>query len=472
MSFLLLPIYTAYIIPSEWGILNLLIVSSDLTALIISCQLPVALYRFWSLSQNEGEKRHLSGLTFVSSVVSSSVVFVPLFIFAERCASFLGIDGHGDYVRVLLITTQLAMILNIIQAEMRVRNEAKYYAFLDIGQNFGQALINIFLVAVMGWGIWGILVGQLLTFAVIVSLLFNRFYQRTELNFDKELLKRLFAFSLPLVPSAVAMAAIHSIDRYFIQFISGPTEVGLYSIGYKFGTLVNILILGPFLLIWEPRCYDIAKRPDASRQIGKVLSYLTALMMFVTVGTSGAAKEIVNVMTSPAYHAAWKIIPLVAFSYVLFGLDSVVRVGLLVHHKTKTILAIVLVSCAVNIVGNAFLVPTLGMMGAALATVFAFCTLFFLDLGIAQMNLPVRWEWKRIAIICVTSILVLAMMLCINSTNILFQVCSKLAILALYPVLLFVLGFFDKGQKEYLMNMIMKIKNKVYSGDTSHDFVE
>lgn len=461
VSFLLIPIYTAYIAPPEWGILNILMISGDLAALLVLCQMPTALYRFWALTDSETEKQHLAGLSVSFTFILSIIIFLPLYIWAEPCATkLLRVEGLGNYLRVLLLTEQLAILSNVIQSEMRLRDEAKVYAILDIVQNFGIAACSIFFVVVLEMGIYGILIGQLLAFFIIVSSIFPRFIRRVELNLDWKLLKKLIGFSLPLIPSALALVAIHNIDRLFIQAILEPAAVGLYSIGYKFGTIVNILVLGPFLLIWEPKSYDLALRDDSSVKFGQVFTYCTALLLFVVVGLTGAAKEVVQIMTSPSYHAAWKVVPLVALSYLFFGMDAIVKVGLLVNNCTKTILNVVLFSCAVNIIGNMVLIPILGIIGAALATLAAFLFLFSIDTFLSQRYLPITWQWGRLCKLIFAGTLVLLGMLSIDTLPLWPKVALKALILLSYPALLLIVRFFDKNEISLAIHFWTSLKDK------------
>ncbi len=441
ISFFLLPIYTVLIVPADWGILNILMITVDLAALLIGCQLPVALYRHWTLGKDENERRRLSGLIFIFSALLSTACLVPMLIFAEPCATLLGIEGHSYFIRILVPTIVCAVLVSIIQAEMRVRGEAQRYALFDILQNVGMALINIFLVVVMRLGIWGILLGQFVTFSFMLVILLPSFISRADFNLDRDILRQLLRFSLPLVPSGAAMAAIHNIDRYFIQFMRGPDEVGLYSIGYKFGTLVSILVLGPFLLLWEPKSYEIAAHPNAGEQIGKIFINFTALLLFIAIGLCGAAHEIIAVMTSPQYHDATHVLPLITISYVLFGMDAIGRVGLLVHQKTRTILSVVLITCGVNLLGNALFVPAFGMMGAAWVTLVSFGLLLTLDLILSQRYLPIIWEWRRLAILGLTSVIVSTAMTLVPIMNIWKMVALKMAIMCAYPLLLLAFGF-------------------------------
>ena len=203
-----------------------------------------------------------------------------------------------------------------------------------------------------------------------------------------------------------------------------------------------MLVLGPFLLLWEPKSYELARRPDAGIQFGKFFSLFAAMVLFVGVGLAGASREMVQVMTAREYWAAETVIPIVAVSYVLFGLDSIGRVGLLFHHKTKTVLLVVAAACALNILGNAVFISILGMVGAAWATLLTFAFLLVTDLRLSQRHLPIRFDWKRLGLLVGISIATVAAMRAVRCESLWLAVAIKATILAGYPVLLLVTGFF------------------------------
>lgn len=447
----LLPLYTSFIAPPEWGRFNLLLITGDLLALAVCLSLPTALYRFWAAHPDEMERRRLSGAVFAAPLVASTVLFLPAYIWADAAAGLLGLPGWGAELRMLLVSQQLSVAMLSVQAEMRLRDESKLYAALEIGQNVGQAGLAALLVGVYGMGIWGILVAQLATWLLVTVLLVPRFLRRTHLNLQPRRVRALLVFALPLVPSALAMAAVHNVDRFFIEAFAGSAEVGVYSLGYKLGIVVNLLLLGPFLLIWEPKSFEVARSPDAPREFGAIFSLFLAAALFLMTGLVGASREIVTVMAAPEYAEAFRVVPLVGFAYVLFGMDAIVRVGLLANRRTKTILGLVLAACTINIVGNIVLVPTWGMVGAGWSRLVAFSALFVLDLWFAQRLLPIAWEWKRLSILGFATAVTLAGMYAVQGLTLWPTIVVKLLVMTLYPLLLLVLGFFSLRQLKGLI---------------------
>jgi len=226
--------------------------------------------------------------------------------------------------------------------------------------------------------------------------------------------------------------------------------VGLYSMGYKFGMLVNIIVFGPFLLVWEPKSYEFAGERNASDKYGEVFSYLLALTVFVAIGLTGASNEIVQVMTHQRYWGACQVIPLIGWSYVLFAMDGVARMGLLVNHKTKTLAMVVLLTCVINIIGNLILVVKMGIVGAAWSTLISFATLFLLDCILARKHLPINWQWRRLGIIAIAAVIIIYGMLSLKGMLLWQMVVAKGAALLFFPLLLLLFGFFNKKELAFI----------------------
>ena len=396
LTVLLLPIFTACLSPAEYGELSILAIVMDTLALVLSFQLPVAVYRFWAREETEADRKRVLGSAMLLTLVAPTLLLLPVYIWADYFSLLLDLPGHANLLRLVLVEAQLVIIVTVVMTEMRVQDHSRRFAFWEIAQTLFVGLLSVVLVARFGLGIWGMFLAQTVVFAAIAACLIPGFSARIGLRYDSAIVKSMLSYALPLVPSAVAMAALNRADRFFLQRMVGLEATGLYSIGYKFGMLVNILVIGPFVLIWEPRRFTIANEPNAAKTYGQVFTYLLVLTSFVALALTGLAKEIVQVLTARQYWQAYSIIPLVAWSYVFFGLTSVVSVGLFVHHKTGIFSWLVVIALLANILGNLLLIPVYGAHGAAIATLLAFFLLFVLNLAFACRYTAIAFEWRKL----------------------------------------------------------------------------
>lgn len=442
LTIVLLPIYTAYLSPADYGELSILGIIMDVVALTLSFQLPVAVYRFWAREETEQGRNRVLGSVMLVTLVIPSLFLLPIYVRAEYFASLVGIQSHANLLRLVLVECQLALIVAVAMTEMRVRDQSQRFSLWEISQVVGISLTSVVFVAWFGWGVWGMILGQSAIFLMMTLYLLPQFLQRVGLYFDQELVRKMFRFALPLVPSAVAMSAVHTADRFFVQHLVGLEATGLYAIAYKFGTLVSILVTGPFFLIWEPKRFTIAKEEKAGEKYGQIFTYLLVLTSFVALALTGLSKEIVQLLTAKEYWSAYSLVPLVAWSYVFFGLSSVVSVGLFVHKKTMTQAWLVLLTFLVNMLGNVLLIPRYGSYGAALATLISFVLLFGLNLFFSHRYIAISFEWRKIFLLIVLVLAAWGAMTLVIVDSFYLGIVLKCIILLFLLIVLVWLGFF------------------------------
>lgn len=443
LQIILLPIFTTYLSPTDYGELSILGIIIDVAALVLCFQLPVAIYKFWVKEETEQGRHQVLGSAMLVTMVAPMLILLPVYIWADYFSSLLGIESHANLLRLALVEGQLGMIIIVIMTEMRIRDESLRFSLWEMSQRVGIGLLSILLIAGFGLGIWGIFIAHVVVFGGITLWLLPPFLRRVGLCFDQEITKKMFQYALPLVPSAVAMAAVHSADRFFLQRMVGLEATGLYEIGYKFGMLVNILVFGPFLLIWQPKRFTIANEDGAGEKYGQIFTYLLVLTSFVAMALSGLAKEIVQIMTAPAYRESYTIVALVAWSYVFFALSSVVSVGLFVHNKTATSAWIVFFTFIVNILGNILLIPHYGAYGAAFATLASFFVLFVCNLFYSNRYIAIEFELKKIFLLSGLVLVGLTVMSVVITGNLFTDIALKGVVLICFLCALYFLRFFD-----------------------------
>jgi O-antigen/teichoic acid export membrane protein len=458
VSFLLLPVYTSFILPADWGMLNILFVTGDLLGIIVILQLPSALFRYWAESANEQDRRRLAFMALSTPLIFSTILFIPGYTWAGYWAHWLGIGAHPEFIRIMLLTQQLAIAVEIMQAEMRLRDKAGRYAVLEIAQNFSIAGFSILFVAAFRLNAIGVLMGQLAAFAIMCVIMAPAFLRRVEWAWDSSRIGALAKFAVPLVFSALAMAVIHSVDRYFIQRMLGVESVGIYSIAHRFGSMVTIVFLSPFLLLWDPKSYALAKQANASDRFGKIATYVVAVLGFITLGIAAAANELAGILTAPAYHKSAALIAPLALAYAIYSLDPLLRFGLFWSQKTRIVLLVVVASCLVTVAGNFILLPLIGLAGAAWATLAAFATLVALDYTFARRYFRYTFEWGKLAFIGVTAVSVFALASSLHLNNIWLNLGAKAGVCAAYPFAL-ILGVFQEERATAFAYVAGKIRN-------------
>jgi O-antigen/teichoic acid export membrane protein len=288
---------------------------------------------------------------------------------------FFGSVDYILYFRLVFVTLFLNVGMAMAFSVLRLREQSKRYAIFAVVQFLATAGLNILFVAVMHRGVLGILEGALIAAFLLYSILLRDIIKNAKISFSITELKEMLSFGLPLVPAGLGIWIMTMADRYFLQFLSTSQELGLYSLGYKFGMVVQGLIVGPIMLAWGPFLWSVAKEKNAKEIYSSVLTYFVVVGMAVALVLSVLSKEVLQVMAAPAFYAAYRVIPLIAVSYVLYGCCYILSPGINLERKTKYFAVIVVVGSVVNLGLNYLLIPDYGMMGAAVATVIAYLLL-------------------------------------------------------------------------------------------------
>ena len=108
------------------------------------------------------------------------------------------------------------------------------------------------------------------------------------------------------------------------------------------------------------------------------------------------AKPIVFLMSTPSYYKSYIVVGIVAFSQLIYGCYLIFLPGLYYAKKTGQVNLILFISCVINIVLNAILIPKWNMLGAALATVVSFVWMAAMTHFCAKRYLMVLYDWSRI----------------------------------------------------------------------------
>lgn len=442
LGLFLLPIYTTYLSPADYGKFSILGIILDMSMLLLGLQLPQAVYKFWADARDRNEQRQIIGTVMWLSVVLSTLIFIPVYLWAEGFVTILGLPGDAHLLRLILFESQLGLIVGVIMAEMRACDASTKFALWEVLQTLSMGLLSVVLVSIFGWGLWGMFGGQVLVLLAMCCILFPSFIKRNKFIINKVLCRQLLGYSLPLIPAGVAMTALHMADRFFLQHMVGIDITGLYAIGYKFGMIVNVIVTGPFFLIWHPRRFIIAQKQNASVEFGEIFTYVLIASSTVALALTGMRHEIVELMTAPQYIESVSVVPLVAWGYVLFTLSSVVNVGLFVHKKTGIFLWITILAFGVNCIGNYFLILRFGHNGAALSTLVSFFMFFLLNWLFAKKYMSIAFEWKKIVQLGILVVGATWGMAQVSSHSLIISILGKVLILSLFLFAMFRIGFF------------------------------
>jgi O-antigen/teichoic acid export membrane protein len=437
IAVLLLPVYTRYLSPADYGLIETLIALTAVLTVLLAGGVKSAFFRFYFDYKDEAGKRRVIRTSFWFTMVMGTAGLVACIALAGPISELLfDTSDHADLVRAAAVG--LWAHINYEQMTSLFRVEQRSVAYLiatliNLGLTVGATIL---LVVVLEKGPIGVIVGNF-TGTLIVYLLLLA-YRREQLGFewDRPLLREMNRFGMPLVPSGLFLWVLNFSDRFFLVKLSGAREVGLYSVGVRFASAI-ILLLAAFRTAWPAFAYSIDDDDEAASTYAFVLTYLVVITSWISLALGVLAPWLVQLLTTESFYDAERVVAPLSFAAVVFGGYMVVVVGIARVRKTRSNWIITGAAAALNVALNLLLIPEFGMMGAAAATVGAYATLFLGIAWKAQQLFPVPYQWRRVATAFGTAIA-----LCVIGRSFDMPLGGAIVLVAVYPFVLWPLGFF------------------------------
>jgi O-antigen/teichoic acid export membrane protein len=277
------------------------------------------------------------------------------------------------------------------------------------------------------------------------------------LRFSTPIFKEMLRYGLPLIPEGVGYFILNFADRFILQRFTNLSEVGLYSLGYKFGMIISPMITEPFLSIWRPKMFETAHNKNAKDLYSVMFTYFMFVEIFAGLFISILIIDALKIISSPEYYGCYKIVPLIAFSYILSAGYSFVQMGLLQRKKTKHVAYIVLVAAGLNMGLNLLLIPRLGMWGAAISTILSFLVLFIFNYAVSNKIYYIRYQYLRLAKMLVLAVLLYFLAAAIKIDSFILSISTRTVIALSFPLLLYVLRFYTAEEIQKFKNIITRV---------------
>ncbi len=450
VQFALLPVYTRYLTTEEYGILTLLLVTGSVAMVLMQAGMGSAMFREIILEGTDRRVVESTALLFLAAVAAFLFAAGYLLAPALSKAIFASAD-HTRVLRLVLLTAALSSGEAIVLARFRIEQRARLYAFLSFLRFLLGAGLAIYFLVILGRGVTGLVEATLITTAIFAVVYGVQLARGFRLAFSVSVLKRLLQFGGPLVPANVAGLSITSADRYILQHYSTVAVVGVYSLGYTIGQIINLAV-NAIQLAWPAQMFTIAKKKDAERQLAGMVTYYFLFMGFLTLGISVFAREIVIIMTTPEFYSAARVVPWVCVAYLFYGISFMVNSGLTVRNKMKYSGMIATAVAVLNLGLCLWLIPRFGMMGAAWATLVAYA-LQLLALTVTNVRIwSIPYAYGRLATIALVAGLIYAGSQMIGYTGLWVPILVKTVLVLLYPTTLYLAGFFKSADMAALSN--------------------
>ena len=445
VGIVLLPIYTTHFPVSEFGILGILEVSVMILTQVFLLGLPNAFLRFYGEEEDVRRKRSIL-FTILTFLLGASIALLLLELAsADQIASFFAEkERFSKYLKLVFIIIFMRVLSFFFLNVLRANERSVLYTAGNLTKIVLTLILNVYFVAVAQIGIIGVLYAYVIGEAVLCLLLLPNIISNLAPNFDRKILRESLIFAFPIIFASLGSMILQMGDRYILKLLVNYKEVGLYDLGYRFSSLMNVFIIRSFSLYYLPQAYKMYGKKGDKRYYGKMLTYFVFGLCWVGLGISLFGKEIIKTFAlNPDYWPAYKIIPIIALAYVFSGAGVVVNVGMFLKKETKYIAYTTLAAAAINILLNFVLIPYFAMFGAATATLLSFLCLFLISYRVSNRLYPIPYELYKIGKMVAVIVGLYAISIFPIELNTIVQIIIKVGLLAVFPISLYYWKFYE-----------------------------
>lgn len=405
-SFIMLPVYTRFLTPADYGVLELLSMTIDVVGMIAGVGIGAAVFKFYSDAEDAPAKDRVISTAGVSAAVLAALTTALGLLFAPLLTRLVIGEGTDPlYMRIFFLTYLFQSCEHVPMMLLRARQQVVTVVTRNIARLIMNLSLSILFVVHFQMGVLGVLLSGLITSGVMSSVLTVYLLRQVGVGFSMDRFKAMVRFGSPMVLWTLGSFVLVFSDRFFLNHYVGTSEVGLYALAYKFAFMLSALAFSPFDMVWEPHRYEVAKRSDAGEVYARVFLYMNVAVGMGALGISLYVKDFLGIMADPGFHPAYRIVPLLLLAQTFSHWVSYVTLGLFVSSNTRALGPIAFLAVVSTLALNFLLVPRFGIMGATWATVIAYALRFAWTYRSAQRHYPVPYGWGAVvrlyAIFCV-----------------------------------------------------------------------
>jgi O-antigen/teichoic acid export membrane protein len=383
VGFLMLPIYTRYLAPDDYGVVALVLSLQSFLPLIMTLQVHNSISRFYFDYHEEKEKLKVFISTILVVVIFlSTIVLAGLLFYINEILSFVfpKTVGYNEIFILGVIASFFGVFNSTFSNLIRVQQKAKLFMTVSLVLFVLSLGVNITQVIILERGAHGVVEAALIS-AVLSSIVYLYLVREFFIfKFDFSKIIDPLKFSIPLIPHSLSGLIFMYSDRIILEKYVTLSAIGLYMFADKIAMIFKMLeaeFNNSFIPYFNALSKQSKKRAiEETQKISLVFIYLfTMLIVFVSL----FSPEFVYILFDEKYYDTWIMIPLLSSSYVLHSLFRFSSSGLFYEKRTGKVAIITIVAGLVNIGLNLWLIPIYGIMIAIYTTMLSFFLLFIMS---------------------------------------------------------------------------------------------
>lgn len=420
LNYLLVPLHTnIFKQPGEYGVVTELYAYISFLMIIYTYGMETSFFHF---SEKEKELKHkVFGTGMIALLVSTILFSGSIILFSDQLAEWLHYKKHPEYIVWMALIIGFDTLTALPFARLRQQTRARRFAVLKLLNIMINIFFNIFFFIILPvWykgdsgftgsvarliyspsvGVGYVFIANLLASGVTLLLMIPELKFKKS-DYDRQLLGKIVLYSFPLLIAGLAGMINETLDRIMVKFLSpepgsAMKQLGIYGACYKLSILMTLFIQA-FRYAAEPFFFSQFKNEDARKVYAMVMKYfvITCAIIFLAIMMY---LDIIKYFIGKTYWAGLKVVPVLLIANMCLGIFFNLSMWYKLTGQTRYGAYFSVFGALITIAANLLLIPKMGYMGAAWATLICYASMMIASYVSGQRNYPVPYETKRILI--------------------------------------------------------------------------
>lgn len=399
LNYLLVPVYTIALPASSggYGVVTNIYAWVALILVLLTCGMETGFFRFANKGQDDPMRVYSTTLLSVSI---GSLVFVALgLLFLEPIAGWLEYGEHPWYIGMMMIVVAMDAIQSIPFAYLRYKKRPIKFAALKLLFIFLNIALNLFYYVILeGNDVGYAFLFNLVCTSVVMVCMIPELRGFTYV-LDKELLKRMLRYSLPLVILGVAGILNQVADKIIFPFVypdeaEATIQLGIYGAASKIA-MIMAMFTQAFRFAYEPFVFGKSKAKDSREMYAQAMKFfiIFTLLAFLAVMFY---LDILRHVIGRDYWDGLRVVPIVMAAEIFMGIYFNLSFWYKLIDETRWGAYFSLTGCIILILMNIFLVPKYGYIACAWAGFTGYGVAMLLSYFVGQKKYPIQYDLKAI----------------------------------------------------------------------------
>lgn len=439
LVFFMLPLYTNVLTTQEYGTIDIISTTINLSIPIFTLSISEAILRYTMEKNVKKEEVLKESLKVIVKGFLILLVFSPITIFFKLPLI---------YVVIFLIYYLTTAIANALSYYTKGTNNLKLLGISNIIRALLLVSLNCLMLLVLKLNIIGYYISLIVSDIIFILILLIPVLKNKQkrIKQNNQLAKEMKSYSKPFIINSISWWINNASDKYLVLFFCGINLTGIYSIAYKIPSMLEV-VQNIFSQAWQISAIKEYKSKEAEAFFSTMYKYYNFILIMTVLIILLFLKSISKILFAKEFYVAWKFVPFLLLA-ILFGALSGFLGSLYSANKDSKMYAkSTLIGAISNIILNLILIPIFNAYGAAIATFISYLVVWIIRVKNVKKYLELKIEHKKNTIIYLL-LIIMCFATQLISSNIIY----------LFDTIIIIITIFT--YKDVIQNFINKLRSK------------